>query len=198
MSISYTDTTSVVAWLIWIFLVILPASVGLAFIPATIARHKGYSSGGFWVFGFFLFLPALIVALCLSNRTVNQNSQTYPNYNQNTNRPVQQNNRTYQGYNQNVNVPVLQNNQINTNYNRNTGVPAQQNNRTYQGYNQNVNAPVQQTNQTYPGYNQNTGAPVQQNNSGAIELDKYYQLLQKGAITQEEFDRIKDRIINGE
>ncbi len=51
----------VIFWIIfW-----LGAAVGLAFIPATIARSKGYSYGGFWALGFFFFLVGLIVALCL-------------------------------------------------------------------------------------------------------------------------------------
>lgn len=43
-------------------------AVGLAFIPATMARNKGYSYGGFWAFGFFFFLIALIVAACLTDK----------------------------------------------------------------------------------------------------------------------------------
>ncbi len=50
-------------WVIW--LIAIGAAVGLAFIPATIARNKGYSYGGFWALGFFFFLIGLIVALCL-------------------------------------------------------------------------------------------------------------------------------------
>ncbi len=52
----------------------LGIAVGLAFIPANIARNKGYSYGGFWVFGFFFFIIALIVSLCLSDKTI----QYYP------------------------------------------------------------------------------------------------------------------------
>jgi hypothetical protein len=40
----------------------------LAFIPASIAKKKGYSAGAFYVFGFFLFLIALIVALVLKDK----------------------------------------------------------------------------------------------------------------------------------
>ncbi len=47
----------------------LAISVALGFIPATIARKKGYSQGLFWLFGFFLFVPALIVACCIEDRT---------------------------------------------------------------------------------------------------------------------------------
>jgi hypothetical protein len=39
----------------------------LASIPAVIADRKGHSAFGFYVFGFFLFVPALIVALVISN-----------------------------------------------------------------------------------------------------------------------------------
>ncbi len=47
--------------------------IALAFIPANMAKKKGYSYGGFWVFGFFLWLPAIIVAACLSDKTARQN-----------------------------------------------------------------------------------------------------------------------------
>ena len=55
----------------------LLVAVGLAFIPASIAKRKGYSYGGFWVFGFFLFLIALIVVLCLRNRYESAYQQNY-------------------------------------------------------------------------------------------------------------------------
>ena len=48
----------------------IAACVGLAFIPANIAKKKGYSYGGFWAFGFFLFVPALIVALLIDDKTL--------------------------------------------------------------------------------------------------------------------------------
>ena len=47
----------------------LAISVALGFIPTTIARKKGYSYGLFWLFGFFLFLPAIIVACCIEDKT---------------------------------------------------------------------------------------------------------------------------------
>lgn len=50
------------------FLILLFA-VLLAFIPASMAKKKGYSYGGFWFFGFLLWLPAIIVAACLSDKT---------------------------------------------------------------------------------------------------------------------------------
>lgn len=40
----------------------------LAIIPARMARDKGYSYGAFYAFGFFFFLPALIVALLVQDR----------------------------------------------------------------------------------------------------------------------------------
>lgn len=48
---------------------------GLAFIPSTIAKRKGASGVGFWFFGFFLFLIALIVAIAMKDRTVQQQPQ---------------------------------------------------------------------------------------------------------------------------
>ena len=56
----YYSGIGVVIWLL-----LIGAGVGLAFIPAHIARKKGYSYGGFWALGFFFFLIGLIVALCL-------------------------------------------------------------------------------------------------------------------------------------
>lgn len=47
----------------------LGLSAVLGIIPATIARKKGYSQGLFWLFGFFLFLPAIIVACCIEDKT---------------------------------------------------------------------------------------------------------------------------------
>ena len=40
-------------------------AIGLAFIPASIAKSKGRSFGGYWVLGFFFFLIALIIILCM-------------------------------------------------------------------------------------------------------------------------------------
>jgi hypothetical protein len=47
----------------WLF---LGAILGL--IPAEIGKHKGYSWTGFWLFGVFFFLIALIVVLILPKR----------------------------------------------------------------------------------------------------------------------------------
>lgn len=43
-------------------LLIIGVLLGLAWIPAKIAGDKGHSFAGYFLFGFFLFLPALIVA----------------------------------------------------------------------------------------------------------------------------------------
>lgn len=52
--------------------------IGLAFIPASMADKKGYSFWGFWVFGFFLFLPAIIVAACLGGKNVRSKVNNAP------------------------------------------------------------------------------------------------------------------------
>ncbi|MDR0839023.1 MAG: hypothetical protein LBN99_05210 [Oscillospiraceae bacterium] len=41
-------------------------------IPAKIAARKGYSKGGFWVFGFFMFIPALLVAMFIPDKYAGQ------------------------------------------------------------------------------------------------------------------------------
>lgn len=51
-----------------IIVVTLVVFAALGFIPANIAKKKGYSFGGFWAFGFFFFLPALIVSLCINDK----------------------------------------------------------------------------------------------------------------------------------
>jgi len=53
--------------IIWVIAV--GAAVGLAFIPATMARKKGYSYGAFWAFGFFMLIPAIIVAAVIEDKT---------------------------------------------------------------------------------------------------------------------------------
>ena len=40
----------------------------LGSIPATIASKKGYSRLAFFIFGFFCFLPALIVSIVISDK----------------------------------------------------------------------------------------------------------------------------------
>lgn len=61
--------------IIVIMLIILGigANVGLAFIPAYIAKNKGYSFGAFWCIGFFAsFVIGLIIAVCLPEKTLYQ------------------------------------------------------------------------------------------------------------------------------
>jgi uncharacterized membrane protein len=41
----------------------------IAVVPARIAKKKGYSYAGFYVFGIFVWPAALIVALCIKDRT---------------------------------------------------------------------------------------------------------------------------------
>jgi uncharacterized OB-fold protein len=50
------------------FVITILALFGLAFIPAHIAGKKGYSAVGFYFFGLAFFMPALIVALCLTDK----------------------------------------------------------------------------------------------------------------------------------
>lgn len=57
------NSVTVTIWLLFALLLIF-----LARIPADIAAKKGYSKVGFFIFGLFLFLIALIVALCLSDK----------------------------------------------------------------------------------------------------------------------------------
>lgn len=68
--------TYAVIYLICI-LIGIAAAVGLAFIPATIAKRKGYSYGLWWLFGFLLFLVALIVILVIPDKT--QQNPASPN-----------------------------------------------------------------------------------------------------------------------
>lgn len=59
--------------------IILVILLLLAIIPARIARKKGYSFGGFYAFGVFFWLIALIVALCIKDKNAG-NSQELLNY----------------------------------------------------------------------------------------------------------------------
>ena len=78
--------------LIFTILISLGISIGLAFIPANIAKKKGYGFGGFYVFGLFLFLVALIVSLCLDdkNAQMNQMTNAINSINNNNNQPQTQ------------------------------------------------------------------------------------------------------------
>ena len=50
------------------YLIVFIILLIVAVIPAKIAKAKGYSFGGFYAFGVFFFLPALIVALCIKEK----------------------------------------------------------------------------------------------------------------------------------
>lgn len=63
--------------MLWI-IVLLLLYIGLGFIPANIANKKGYSFGLYWLFGFFFFVPALMVSLLISDKNAPQ--QYYDNY----------------------------------------------------------------------------------------------------------------------
>jgi hypothetical protein len=67
----------IISWIIG-----LGIAIGLAFIPANMARKKGYSYGGFWAFGFFLFIPAIIVAAVIEDKTQPRYQQPYQPYGQ--------------------------------------------------------------------------------------------------------------------
>lgn len=47
-------------------LLIFVLAIGVSLIPAFIASKKGYSFVGFWLFGVFFFVVALVVALVIS------------------------------------------------------------------------------------------------------------------------------------
>lgn len=51
-----------------LYILSLVAAAALAFIPASIAKEKGYSFGLWWVYGWLLFAFAIIHVLCLPNR----------------------------------------------------------------------------------------------------------------------------------
>lgn len=49
-------------------LLVFIAIAAFAFVPATIAKSKGHSETGFYLFGVVFWLPALVVALLLGDR----------------------------------------------------------------------------------------------------------------------------------
>lgn len=48
-----------------LYIVLAIFAVIFACVVAAIAQRKGYSYWGFWLFGFFFFLPALVVVLLI-------------------------------------------------------------------------------------------------------------------------------------
>ena len=65
-------TNGILIFLIPIIFVLI-ISFALAYIPANIARKKGYGFMGFYILGLFFFFIALIISLCLSDK----NQQIY-------------------------------------------------------------------------------------------------------------------------
>ncbi len=51
------------------YIITLLANVGLAFIPANIAKKKGYSFGLWWFYGFMLFIVAVIHVNLIKDKT---------------------------------------------------------------------------------------------------------------------------------
>lgn len=49
-------------------IVVLAIAAGLAFIPANIARDKGYSFGLWWFYGWMLFIVAIIHVSLIPNK----------------------------------------------------------------------------------------------------------------------------------
>lgn len=52
--------------------VTLIVAAGMAFIPANIAKKKGYSFGLWWFYGWMLFIVAIIHVSCLPDKNVQQ------------------------------------------------------------------------------------------------------------------------------
>ena len=57
-------SSGIETFLIVYLVVVLVVAAGLGFIPATIAKKKGYSFGLWWFYGWMLFLVA-IIHVCL-------------------------------------------------------------------------------------------------------------------------------------
>lgn len=53
--------------IVYVSFILIPR-IGLAFIPANIAKKKGYSFGGFYTLGIFWLLLSLILALCFKDK----------------------------------------------------------------------------------------------------------------------------------
>ena len=54
------------------FIVSLVVAAGLAFIPANIAKRKGYSFGLWWFYGWMLFIVAIIHVNCIPDKNAQQ------------------------------------------------------------------------------------------------------------------------------
>lgn len=63
-----------------VLIVGLITAAGLGFIPATIAKNKGYSFGIWWLYGWMLFIVAIIHVNLIPDKTAQHfpsNVQTY-------------------------------------------------------------------------------------------------------------------------
>lgn len=75
-------------------------AIPLGLIPAFIAKKKGHSFGLWWLYGWALFIVAIIHVMFIEDRTVNQN---YNNFNSNPN----PNPYAYNQYNPTTAQPVV-------------------------------------------------------------------------------------------
>lgn len=51
-----------------VFVIFVAVLLAIAWIPASMARKKGYSFGVFYIFGFLMFLPAVVTAAMLRDK----------------------------------------------------------------------------------------------------------------------------------
>lgn len=55
-----------------VYIIALVIAAGLGFIPASIARKKGYSFGLWWLYGWLLFIVAIIHVSVISDKNARQ------------------------------------------------------------------------------------------------------------------------------
>ena len=152
-------------------IVVLVIAAGLGFIPATIAKNKGYSFGLWWFYGWMLCIVALIHSLLLPDKNAQRN---YPGQ-QGPYAPP----------------PSIPGGPVNT-----SGRPAPP---PYPHMPASYQPPQAGRTPPYPQQPQGTymsrqgNAPQQVD--AAEELQKYKQLLDSGVITQEEFDAKKKQLL---
>jgi hypothetical protein len=77
MLAQYSSSDSATGAVLFVYLLVL---LGLAFIPAVIASNKGHSGVGYYLFGLFFFLPALIVALLIKPATRQRSHDPIPSH----------------------------------------------------------------------------------------------------------------------
>lgn len=154
-------------------IVVLVIAAGLGFIPATIAKNKGYSFGLWWFYGWMLFIVALIHSLLLPDKNAQRN---YPGQ-QGPYAPP----------------PSVPGGPVNTS-GRPAPPPYPHMPASYQPPQAGRTPPYQQP--PIGAAPQQGVAPQQGGQSDAAEeLQKYKQLLDNGVITQEEFDAKKKQLL---